>query len=124
MSLSELVRRRPPEVTPGEAAPRPVPTRKIGWRVRLKRDRSLLLMVTPAILLLGVFAYVPMLGNVIAWQSYSPYTGFLHSQFVGWANFERVFTNPAFLNALAMHLTAPSPSSHGAVIWCASALIP
>ncbi|MDQ0371717.1 ABC transporter permease [Cellulomonas humilata] len=101
MSLSELVRRRPPVVTPGEAAPpAPVPTRKIGWRVRLKRDRSLLLMVTPAILLLGVFAYVPMLGNVIAWQDYSPYTGFLHSQFVGWANFERVFTNPAFLNAV------------------------
>ena len=32
---------------------RPSPTRKIGWRVRLRRDRSLLLMVTPAILLLG-----------------------------------------------------------------------
>ena len=101
MSLSELVRRRPPVVTPGEAAPpAPLPTRKIGWRVRLKRDRSLLLMVTPAILLLGVFAYVPMLGNVIAWQNYSPYTGFLHSQFVGWANFERVFGNPLFLDAV------------------------
>ncbi|KQY23557.1 polysaccharide ABC transporter ATP-binding protein [Cellulomonas sp. Root485] len=101
MSLSELVRRRPPVVTPGEAAPpAPLPTRKIGWRVRLKRDRSLLLMVTPAILLLGVFAYVPMLGNVIAWQNYSPYTGFLHSQFVGWANFERVFSNPLFVDAV------------------------
>jgi putative aldouronate transport system permease protein len=99
MSLSELVRRRPP----GEgrvAPPEPVPTRKIGWRVRLKRDRSLLLMVTPAILLLVVFAYIPMLGNVIAWQNYSPYTGFLHSPFVGWDNFVRVFTNPAFLNAV------------------------
>jgi putative aldouronate transport system permease protein len=88
-------------VTPGKAAPpAPPPTRKIGWRIRLKRDRSLLLMVTPAILLLGVFAYVPMLGNVIAWQNYSPYTGFLHSQFVGWANFERVFSNPLFLDAV------------------------
>ena len=101
MSLPELVRRRPP-VTPGEAPPppAPLPPRKIGWRVRLRRDRSLLLMVAPAVLLLAVFAYVPMLGNVIAWQSYSPYTGFLHSPFVGWANFERVFTNPAFVNAV------------------------
>ena len=57
-------------------------------------------MVPPAILLLGVFAYVPMLGNVIAWQDYSPYTGFLHSPFVGWANFERVFSNPLFLDAV------------------------
>jgi len=102
MSLSELVRRRPPGHS-GRAAPPapvPVPTRKIGWRVRLKRDRSLLIMVTPAILLLGVFAYVPMLGNVIAWQNYSPYTGFLHSPYVGWVNFERVFTNPLFINAV------------------------
>ena len=101
MALPELVRRRVPE-TPGKAAPpAPVPTRKIGWRVRLKRDRSLLIMVSPAILLLAVFAYVPMLGNVIAWQQYSPYTGFLHSPYVGWANFERVFSNPLFVDAVA-----------------------
>ncbi|KQT02532.1 ABC transporter permease [Cellulomonas sp. Leaf395] len=110
MSLSELVRRRPPgdPGSPGKprgaappAPPAPVPTRKIGWRVRLKRDRSLLLMVTPAIVLLGVFAYVPMLGNVIAWQDYSPYTGFLRSPYVGWAHFERVFSNPLFVDAVA-----------------------
>ncbi|WP_315097802.1 ABC transporter permease subunit [uncultured Cellulomonas sp.] len=99
MALPDLVRRRPPAPV-REAAPPPVPTRKIGWRVRLRRDRSLLLMVSPAILLLAVFAYVPMLGNVIAWQNYSPYTGFLGSPMVGWANFERVFTNPAFLNSV------------------------
>ena len=92
-----------------------MPTRKIGWRVRLKRDRSLLLMVTPAIVLLGVFAYVPMLGNVIAWQNYSPYTGFLHSPFVGWANFERVFSNPLFLDAVAEHAASSRRSS-----WCSS----
>jgi len=66
----------------------------------LRRDGALLVMVLPAVLLLGVFAYVPMLGNVIAWQSYSPYAGFLRSPFVGWANFERVFSNPLFLDAV------------------------
>ncbi|MGC5165709.1 ABC transporter permease [Luteimicrobium sp. DT211] len=79
--------------------------RTISWRVRLRRDRSLILMTLPAVLLLAVFAYVPMAGNVIAWQNYSPYTGFLHSPFVGWSNFERVFTNPAFLNAVGNTLT-------------------
>ncbi|WP_237689103.1 ABC transporter permease [Cellulomonas fulva] len=62
-------------------------------------------MTVPAVALLAVFAYVPMLGNIIAWQSYSPYQGFLHSPFVGWDNFERVFNNPAFLHAVENTLT-------------------
>lgn len=47
-----------------------------------------------------VFAYVPMLGNIIAWQDYSPYVGFIDSPFVAWDNFVRVFNNPAFLHAV------------------------
>ncbi|WP_307815810.1 ABC transporter permease [Myceligenerans indicum] len=72
----------------------------MAFRTRLRRDGALLLMTLPAVVLLAVFAYVPMLGNVIAWQDYSPYTGFLNSPFVGWWNFERVFTNPLFLDAV------------------------
>ena len=87
-----------------EAAPA-VPVGKISWRIRVKADRSLLIMVVPAVTLLVVFAYVAMLGNVIAWENYSPYTGFLHSPFVAWANFERVFSNPLFLDAVRNTLT-------------------
>ena len=83
----------------------PVPVRKIGWRTRVKADRSLLIMVVPAVLLLVVFAYVAMLGNIIAWQDYSPYTGFIHSPYVAWANFQRVFSNPLFLSAVKNTLT-------------------
>lgn len=72
-----------------------------SWTMRMRRDRSLLIMVAPAVLLLAVFAYVPMAGNVVAWQDYSPYVGIRESPFVGWANFERVFTNPLFLDAVA-----------------------
>ncbi|HEY5981587.1 MAG TPA: ABC transporter permease subunit [Microlunatus sp.] len=68
--------------------------------MRWRRDRSLIIMTLPAIALLVVFAYVPMLGNVIAFQQYSPYTGFLNSPFVGLSNFTRVFGNAAFLNAV------------------------
>lgn len=75
-------------------------TRRQSLRVRWRRDRSLIIMTLPAIALLVVFAYVPMLGNVIAFQQYSPYTGFLHSPFVGLSNFTRVFGNAAFLNAV------------------------
>ena len=79
--------------------------RHLSWQTRLKRDRSLLLMVSPTIVLLVVFCYVPMLGNIIAWQDYSPYVGFVHSPFVGWDAFVRVFNNPAFVHAVVNTLT-------------------
>ena len=56
-------------------------------------------MVLPTIGLLGTFHYVPLLGNVIAFQAYSPYIGILNSPFVGLENFERLFGNPGFWNA-------------------------
>ena len=77
-----------------------VPVRKVSMWAQIKRDRSLLLMTVPVIVLLAVFAYVPMAGNIIAWQDYSPYVGIIDSPFVAWDNFERVFTNPLFLNAV------------------------
>jgi putative aldouronate transport system permease protein len=66
---------------------------------RLRRDRSLLLMTLPAVALLLVFTYVPMFGSVMAFQSYSVYTGFLHSPWVGLANFQALLGDPLFWQA-------------------------
>ncbi|MDX6259809.1 MAG: putative aldouronate transport system permease protein [Kribbellaceae bacterium] len=71
-----------------------------SWRHRLRRDWPLLVMVLPVIVLLGVFHYFPTLGNVIAFQDYSPYTGIRGSEFIGFANFSRMFSEPAFWSAL------------------------
>jgi len=60
----------------------------------------LLLMVAPAIALLLLFTYIPLLGNVIAFQDYSPFVGITHSPFNGVANFQRMFANPEFWSAV------------------------
>jgi putative aldouronate transport system permease protein len=62
-------------------------------------------MTMPAIGLLLLFNYLPMLGNVIAFQDYSPYIGFLASPFVGLANFERIVTDGQFWQAAGNTLT-------------------
>jgi putative aldouronate transport system permease protein len=69
------------------------------WYVRLRRDRTLLIMCLPALVLLGVFGYAPMLGLVMAFQDYDLYDGILHSPWVGLANFQQLFTDPGFLHA-------------------------
>lgn len=76
-----------------------VPRRKSSLRVRLRRDSALLLMVLPAVGLLLVFTYLPMAGSVMAFQSYSVYTGFLYSPWVGLANFQALLGDPLFWQA-------------------------
>jgi len=73
--------------------------RQNAWQ-RSKRDRVLLLMVLPGMLLFVVFHYLPLLGNVIAFQDYVPFIGIRNSPFVGLSNFQTLFTDPAFWNAV------------------------
>lgn len=69
-----------------------------AW-LRLRRDRSLLIMTLPAGALLLVFGYTPMLGLVMAFQNYDLYDGILHSPWAGLANFQQLFTDPGFWQA-------------------------
>lgn len=69
-------------------------------RRRFRRDRSLLIMTVPAVLLLIVFNYVPMFGTATAFQSYSIYAGFMHSPWVGFDTFQSLFADPLFWSSL------------------------
>jgi len=60
----------------------------------------MLLMVLPAGLLLLLFTYVPLLGNVLAFLDYQPYLPIEQSPWVGFANFELLFDDPAFWRAV------------------------
>ncbi|MFH9574986.1 ABC transporter permease [Streptomyces sp. NPDC017230] len=88
---------------PREAKP---PTGKLSLRLRFRRDRVLVLMTLPAILLVLLFNYVPILGNVVAFQEYDPYisengiVSILNSPWVGLENFQRIFEDSAFWNSV------------------------
>jgi putative aldouronate transport system permease protein len=73
----------------------------VGWRRRLARDRVLIVVALPGLLLLLGFHYLPLLGNVIAFKDYQPYLGITQSPWVGLDNFRVIIDgDPAFLNAL------------------------
>lgn len=69
------------------------------WR-RMYHDRWMYLFMLPGLLYFLVFVYFPMLGNVIAFKNYSPFIGIMNSPWAGLANFERLFTDPNFKQAL------------------------
>ncbi|GAA2332414.1 ABC transporter permease [Streptomyces cuspidosporus] len=78
---------------------------KVPWRTRLRRDRALILMTLPVIALLFLFNYLPLLGNIVAFQEYDPYvssngiTAIFHSPWVGVEQFSRMFDDPLFWSA-------------------------
>ncbi|MFC0625984.1 ABC transporter permease [Kribbella deserti] len=68
---------------------------------RWHRDRVLLVLAVPGVIVLVLFHYLPLLGNVIAFQDYQPFLGISGSDFVGLSNFSVIFNgDPEFLNAL------------------------
>jgi putative aldouronate transport system permease protein len=73
---------------------------RLDWRIRLRRDRSLILMTLPAVVLLLVFNYVPLLGLVTAFQEYDPLAGVWQSVWAGLYQFERLMGDPLFWGAL------------------------
>jgi putative aldouronate transport system permease protein len=84
--------------TPIAAGPAAQPRRSpLHW---LWRDRWMYLFVAPGLLYFVIFKYVPLLGNIIAFQNYSPFLGFTRSPWVGLANFAKLFADPDLGNAL------------------------
>jgi putative aldouronate transport system permease protein len=61
---------------------------------RMKRARWAYLLLFPGLLYFLLFYYFPLLGNLIAFQNYSPYLGFFRSSWVGFSNFASVFSDP------------------------------
>jgi putative aldouronate transport system permease protein len=68
--------------------------------MRLRRDRSLLLMTLPAVVLLLVFNYLPLFGLVTAFQDYDPLVGVFGSEWVGISQFTQLFSDGLFWQAL------------------------
>ncbi len=67
---------------------------------RIVRDRWMYVFILPGVLFFVIFNYLPLLGNIIAFQQYSPFLGFSGSPWVGLDNFRRLFTDPDFKTAL------------------------
>jgi putative aldouronate transport system permease protein len=91
MKSATLVR----TASPGRAVARPT-----TLRTRIWRERWMYLFLLPGLLYFIIFRYVPLLGNVIAFQEYSPFLGFVDSPWVGLDNFAKLFSDPDVAVAL------------------------
>ncbi len=70
--------------------------KKSNLWLRTMKHYQLYLLLLPSAVLLFCFAYLPMVGIVIAFQSYSPALGIAGSKFVGMKNFLQYFRSYQF----------------------------
>lgn len=61
-------------------------------RLKLKTTWPFHLLLLPAAVITIIFNYVPILGIVMAFQDYKPWLGISNSNWIGMANFERIFS--------------------------------
>ena len=70
-----------------------------GGFTQLRKEFPFHLMLLPALILLFIYSYLPMLGVVMAFQNFRPILSFENSPFVGLENFRFVFELPGFHKA-------------------------
>lgn len=66
---------------------------------KLKRQWQYHLMLLPGVILIFIFAYIPLYGVIIAFEDYNPALGFA-SPWVGMKHFQYIFSQPAFLRTI------------------------
>lgn len=84
------------------------PSRGRSLLRRIWRERLMYLLILPGVFYYLLFVYLPLLGNVIAFQDYKPFLaslegpieGFLVGPWVGLAHFEAMWSDPDFKRAL------------------------
>lgn len=100
--------------TQGAVAPRTAlppyqkPSRGKRLLKRIWRERLMYLLILPGVFYYCIFNYLPLIGNVIAFQDWSPFRasqegpfrGFFVGPWVGLANFRDMVSDPDFLTAL------------------------
>lgn len=77
--------------------------RKIGTGPKFRkfrRELPLYIMLLPAVTVMLIYAYGPMVGNVIAFQHFLPGKGLFGSEYIGFENFVYVFKMPNIWNVI------------------------
>ena len=72
---------------------------QITWK-EIRRQKVLIFWGAVFVIYGFIFCYLPLGGWLMAFQNYKPKDGLLHSQFVGLAKFQQLFSDATFLRVI------------------------
>lgn len=65
---------------------------KREWKKDLVKNWPVYLLFIPVLVWLLIVHYIPMVGILLAWKDYDVWDGIWGSEWIGWGNFETLFT--------------------------------
>lgn len=68
---------------------------------QMRKEWQMYVFLAPGVIFFLIFAYLPLAGNVVAFQDYSPFRGIWKSDWVGLRNFTALFTDKELLRAIS-----------------------
>jgi len=71
-------------------------SKRIAFKNYWKLNKELYFWMIPGLMFLIIFKYIPMFGIVISFQDYNIFKGVSGSEWVGLANFTKLFNSPDF----------------------------
>ncbi len=73
----------------------------MGGRLsRMKRNIPLHVMLIPGVIIVLIYCYIPMAGNIIAFQDFTPLMGYAKADWVGLDNFQYMSDLPSFYQVI------------------------
>ncbi|WP_422659829.1 ABC transporter permease [Paenibacillus sp. EC2-1] len=97
--MSELTQIESNKLDPNQVHIQPSRNKKNKLR-NLWSERYLFLLLLPGLVYFIVYRYLPMAGNIIAFQDFSPFQGFLKSDWVGLKHFSTIFEDKEVVRVL------------------------
>ena len=88
------------KTVPGMAGNGGITFKEVPLWKRLWQQRQMMLMSVPMLLYIGLFNYFPLWGWITAFMNYKPSVPLLENAWVGFANFQWLFSRPEFLGAV------------------------
>ena len=88
------------ELSAREAVRKSPPVGRIIEQIGSNRQLALLIIALPGIAHFLLFRYLPLLGNIIAFQDYDIFAGIFGSRWAGFKHFVNMFTYREFYNIL------------------------
>ena len=88
----------------GSPKEKPYKPPRVTWKKDFQKNGVIYLMFLPILIYYIIFNYIPMVGILMAFENYKVNKGLFGSKWVGFANFQKLFSGSAF--PLAMRNTA------------------
>lgn len=81
------------------------------------KNRYIYIMLVPIIIYIIIFQYIPLYGAQLAFKEYNASKGIWGSEWIGLANFKRMFTEAGFGNALKNTIVISLINIFGGCLW-------